>query len=48
MWLLGLVLLFVGLAIGSSILFWLGIILLVVGVLVYFVPSRHDARRWYW
>lgn len=48
MWLLGLILLVLGVVIGSAFLFYLGAILLVVGVVLYFVPSRHDSRRWYW
>jgi membrane protein implicated in regulation of membrane protease activity len=48
MWLLGLILLVLGLLVGSGLLFWLGVIFLVVGVVVYFVPARHDSRRWYW
>jgi membrane protein implicated in regulation of membrane protease activity len=48
MWVLGLVLLVLGLLVHSGILFWIGVILLVVGLALYFAPARHDSRRWYW
>jgi membrane protein implicated in regulation of membrane protease activity len=48
MWLLGLILLVIAALIHSAILFWIGLILFLVGVAMYFVPSRADSRRWYW
>lgn len=48
MWLLGLILLVLGLLLAVKVLFWLGLILLVVGLVLYFVPARADSRRWYW
>lgn len=48
MWLLGLILLVLGALIHSPILFWIGVVILAVGVAMYFVPARHDTRRWYW
>lgn len=48
MWLLGLILIAVGALISSVVLFWIGVILFVIGLAAYFVPARHDTRRWYW
>lgn len=48
MWLLGLILLVLGLLLAVKVLFWLGLILLVIGLVMYFVPARADSRRWYW
>jgi Zn-dependent membrane protease YugP len=48
MWVLGLVLLILGILLHSPLLFWIGLVLLVVGVALYFVPARRDSRRWYW
>lgn len=48
MWFLGLILALLGILVGSSVLFWIGVLVLVAGVAFYFVPARHDSRRWYW
>jgi membrane protein implicated in regulation of membrane protease activity len=48
MWLLGLLLLIIGALIHSALLFWIGVVILLVGVALYFMPSRADSRRWYW
>lgn len=48
MWVIGLILLVLGILLGSAILFWIGFLLLVVGLVVYFVPARASSRRWYW
>lgn len=48
MWLIGLILLAVGILVHSAILFWIGVIVLLAGVAMYFVPARHNSRRWYW
>lgn len=48
MWVLGVVLAIFGLLLHSPLLFWIGVVLLVVGVALYFVPARRDSRRWYW
>jgi membrane protein implicated in regulation of membrane protease activity len=51
--LLGLILLIVGLLIGSAVLLWIGVILLVVGLVANFAPGpwagpAGGARRRYW
>lgn len=48
MWALGLILLVLGLVFAVKLLFWLGIIVLLIGLALYFAPSRRDSRRWYW
>lgn len=48
MWVLGLILLVLGLVFAVKLLFWLGVVLLVIGLALYFVPARRDSRRWYW
>lgn len=42
---LGLVLFLVGWLAGIGVLFWLGLILLIVGLVVNFVPFRGTRRR---
>lgn len=48
MWIVGLILALVGWLVGSVILFWIGVVLLIVGLVMYFVPARRSSRRWYW
>ncbi|MDQ1709168.1 MAG: hypothetical protein QOG49_553 [Frankiaceae bacterium] len=44
---LGIVLLLIGLLAGISVLTTIGVILIVVGLVMNFVPMRGTRRRWY-
>lgn len=43
---LGILLILLGLFI--KVLFWIGVIVLIVGVALYIMPARRETRRWYW
>ena len=45
--LLGVVLLILGLVFGISVLFWVGLALAIIGLVVNFVPIGGTTRRWY-
>lgn len=45
--LLGALLLILGLIFGVPLLLWIGVILLVIGLVVNFVPMSGSTRRWY-
>lgn len=47
MFILGLVLFLLGLFLGVGILFWLGIVLMVIGAVLFFAPSVTGGRRFY-
>lgn len=47
MFLLGLILLILGLVIPSQVLFIIGLVLLIAGLVVNFVPLGGTTRRWY-
>jgi len=47
MFLIGLLLLIIGLVAGLGVLFWIGVVLLVVGLVVNLVPIGGTTRRWY-
>jgi len=44
---LGLILALVGWIAGISILLWIGVILIIVGLVLNFVPIGGSTRRWY-
>lgn len=47
MWVVGLILLVLGILLHSPLLFWIGVVVLIAGVAMYFAPARRDSRRWY-
>lgn len=48
MFLLGVILLIIGLVTALKILFWVGLILLVIGAVLHFTPARSPyGRYWY-
>jgi hypothetical protein len=47
MLLLGIILLVIGLLAGIPVLFWIGLILAIIGLVVNFVPVGGTTRRWY-
>lgn len=44
---LGLILLLIGVLVGIPLLYYIGAVLLVVGIALWFVPIGGSTRRWY-
>ena len=47
MFIIGLILLILGIVLAIPVLLWIGVILLVLGLLFWFGPAPVGGRRWY-